>query len=439
MGSVDRPLGVMVPMPVLRSKRKKIRKRTVREAAESLVEMALELGNTPDAIHPHHKQVLRTGQHGLGEVPAFQPHTTEPSNDAERHAANSYKSVITSLQRYGGIVPRNAQDTGRVVQDMFGTLRDLMRRESAHREELECLAVETVLRLPEFKTLQRALESGNLKIEASIGRPNLNSVQTQDPGDPDEVEVWGEESEDEEEPSDRITAEYDELIVRRKMTNTLIQGAAVSNNYAYAYYARDELNALDPRMVRDYGKLMAYTELGQYMHGPEIARAASAAHGSDAQGGGVQLQRSDNGSWKIVARGLVFPMLVQEIIKGAMEFLSINDEEDPDTTNRVQLSADFIEDEQYQQMIGPSVWRAFMDAIGHEAAEVMPYVYDELNRMPTSAYNEKMKALVAGTPEGKVWFQQLAQKIKREIEAADSAQGDSAQEEALAVVKHLIQ
>lgn len=382
----------------------------------------MELGDNPDVIHPEHKQALRAGTHPLGKVPPFQPHAVERSNASERHAANSYKFALQKLREYGGIVPRGQQDAARCATDMFRTLQNLMQREDASREDLEQLAVETVIRLPEFKTLKRALESGNLKIEAHLGQPDTTGVQFEPPeeegGEPDEPK--------------EIAAEYDELIAKRKMTNTMIQGAAVSNNYSYAYYVRDELAAIDPQLVRDYGKLMAYTELGQFMQGTEIARAAAAAQGSSAQGGGARLRREEDGSITVVAEGLVFPILVQEVIKGVMEFLSLSDEEDPEVAAQIQKRSDFVGDEQYQQQIGPSVWREFIDAIGLDAAEVMPYVHDELNRMPISEYNRKMKGLIDGTPEGKRWFRQLAQKIKSEIE------GEESQSEALNVVKRLL-
>ena len=381
--------------------------------------MALDLGDAPDAIHPEHKQALRTGTHALGGQPSFAPHEAEPSNASERHAASTYKNVIAQLRRYGGVVPRSQRDAMRCAQDMMITLRDLMQREAENKPDLEQLAIQTVLRLPEFKTLGQALDAGDLKIEAHIGQPDLTGAN-----------MGG--GEEEEAEQNQAEEEYGEMVTKRKMVNTMIQGAAVSNNYAYAYYSRDELNALDPQLVRDYGKMMAYTELGQFMQGTQMAAQAAASHGSDRQGGGVRLRREEDGSITVVANGLVFPMLVQEIIKGVMEFLSISDEEDPDVATEVHKRADLIGDEQHQQQIGPSVWREFMDAIGADAAEIMPYVHDALNRMPIADYNEKMRGLVAGTPEGKQWFRQLAQSIKAKIE------GQEPQSEALDLVNRLI-
>lgn len=386
-------------------------KPTHESRARNLLEMALELGDTPDAIHPQHKRALSTGDHPLGQVPPFNPHNVRPSNAAERHASASYKAAIQNLRRYGGVVPQGQQGAMAAMQDMFATLRSLMQREHAHKEQLEQLAIETVMRLPEFKTLRKAVEAGDLKIEPHLDQPELEDTET------------SAEAEEPQDEPEEIRAEYDEMVAKRKLINTMIQGAAVANNYASSYYAGDELGQLDARLERDYGKLMAYSEISQFVMPKEVAQAASKAHGSEAQGGGVRLRREADGSVTVVAHGLVFPILVHEIVKGCMEYLSLNDEEDPETAKAVSNRSDFIDDEMYQQQIGPNLWREFIASIGHDAAEVMPYVYDELNRMPIRDYNAKMKGLIDGTPEGKRWFRELAQQIKSEIEGQTESEG----------------
>jgi hypothetical protein len=395
--------------------------------ARQLLEMALELGDDPDAIHPQHKQALRQGTHAMGKVPAFSAHNAQQANPAERHAAASYRNVLAKLRTYGGVVPRSTADAHRVAADMMRTLQTLMQREQGHEQELEQLAIETVLRLPEFSTLRRAVRDGTVKIEAKLGQPDLSDVQ-----------VAPQEAPEEEQEPEEVKAEYDELVGRRKLVNLMAQGAAVSNNYAFAYYAREELNALDPQLVRDYAKLMAYSELGQFMQGTEIARAAAQGGGGGEQGGASRVRREDDGSAVVEATGLTFPILVHEIIKGVMELLTMTGEEDPDVQTQVQKRADVIGDEQYQQQMGPSIWREFITAIGHDQAEVMPYVYDELNRLPPGEYHRKMQALIGGQAEGKRWFSELARKIKQEMASDALPDKPGAQTEAQRLVKRLI-
>src|SRR2546430_15114616 len=92
-----------------------------------------------------------------------------------------------------------------------------------------------------------------------------------------------------------IRQEIDDSVMKRRFLNAMIQGAAVSNNYAFAYYAADKLNEIDPGLVGDYGKLMSLTELGYWTQGDEIVRAAAGAHGAEAQGGSEEFTDDEAG------------------------------------------------------------------------------------------------------------------------------------------------
>lgn len=383
----------------------------------------MELGDTPDAIHPTNKQRLAQGPHELRDNPAFPPHQGQGMNPHEKHAVGTYKAIVTNLQRYGGYVPRNGtpREVMRAAMEMMGTLEDIQEREVMHFEELQKLATECVMRLPEFKSLRRAVQTGQLKIEAHLGK---------------RINIQGMAGEDEPQPQmpggdvPEIAAEYDELVHKRMMINTLIQGAAVSNNYAFAYYVRDELQHIDPALVQQYGKLMAYSELGYFLQDPNMVQMAAAAGGEESQGGEEKLKRNEDGSVTIVARGITFPILVQEVIKGCMEYLSLNDEEDEDTQHLVNQKADYVGAEQIQMQVGPNIYRQMIDAIGLDKADVWPYLHDELVRMPASEFNQRMQGLIAGTPEGRAWFKQLADKIRAEV--GEDQGGANPQAEALA-------
>lgn len=379
-----------------------------------LLEMAMELGDTPDAIHPHHKRALATGQHPLGKNPAFPPHAGQGPNPHERLASGSYKNIVDKLQRFGGHVPRNNRDTNQAVMDMFGSLQQIQRIEAAHTEQLEPLAIETVMRLPEFKSLRRPIQAGQLKIEAYLNR----RIDIQGTASADEPQ---EPMPDAEVPE--IQAEYDEMVHRRKMTNTLIHGAAVANNYAAVEHSFNELHEIDRRLANNYGKLMAYIELGYFIQSPEIMQAASQAGGTEAQGGEERLKRNDDGSVTIVARGITFPILVHEIVKGCMEFLSLNDEDDPETARGIRSHADVSDDEQIQMQVGQELYRKFIHALGPDGADLMPYVYDALNKLPTGEYNRIMQGLMNGTPEGQAWFQQTVETLRRSL--GPETQGES--------------
>jgi len=377
--------------------------------------MALGLGGLPDIIHPSHKQKLATGEHALGGNPAF----SDPSKH-EKHAGQTYQQVMRNAERYYGQMPRSQRDAVMMAVEVMQALGRIQQTEAEHRPELEHLAVETVLRMDEFKSLRRALEQGNLKIDAKL-QPQLEIQGTAFSDEPQE--------EPEEMEIPQIRQEIDQAIHKRNFVNALIQGAALTNNYAWSYHSRDELSQIDPDLLRDYGKLMSATEVGYWVQGEEAVRQAMQAGGEQAQVGDARLKSNPDGSVTVQARGVAFPILVQELIKGLMEYLSFDDEEDPETRKLVHSKSDFIDAETIQMMLGPSLWKEFLDAVGGDAREVVPHVYDHIVRMPTTEFNQLMRGLVDGDPAAKRQMHDLAQQIKREV---------GGQEEALRIAKRLL-
>ena len=401
--AVERPMGMLLPVNVHKKKKAKVPAMPEHSAAKSvlkLLEMAMDLGDTPDVFDPTLKRNLATGHHPLGQNPAFAP------GSHEKLASGTYKNLIAQIQAHGGVVPRNRQGVGKAMGDMYATLDDLQQREAAHREELEQLAVEAVLRLPEFKSLRQAVQDGRVRIEPHLNRriEIQNAPMSHEPRE----EIPGTNVPE-------IKQDYEELIARRKVANAFSHGAAVANNYAYTTVF-NELHDIDPGLTQDYGKVMAYSELGYFVQSPEdMRRLAAQASGTEIQGGTSQVKHNPDGSLVIYAVGLTFPMLYHEIVKGCMSFLSgADEEEDRETAQHVQRHSDFIDDEQTMMHVGPELYRQFKAALGPGNEDLMPLVYDELQRLPGSEYNRVLQGLTSGSPEGRAWFRQLVQQLRQE-------------------------
>jgi hypothetical protein len=208
-----------------------------------------------------------------------------------------------------------------------------------------------------------------------------------------------------------IQKELDAAVQRRHFTNAVMQGAAVSNNFAFAYYSADDLNAIDPQLVPAYGKLMSLSQLGYWVQDDSTVRAAIGAHGGKEQGGSEEISFKD-GVPTIIATGATFPFLVHELVKGLMEYLSLNDEDDSATRKQVHAKADFIDEETWSMLLGPGLWKQFLDAIGGTSREIVPHLYDEIIRMPDSQFNALMKGVVEGTPQARQQLKLMADKIR---------------------------
>jgi hypothetical protein len=68
---------------------------------------------------------------------------------------------------------------------------------------------------------------------------------------------------------------------------------------------------------------------------------------------------------KIQARAMVFPVLVQELVKGAMEYLTTLSMADMDEEDRriVLKQADRMDYEPWQIQVGPELWNAFLKIV----------------------------------------------------------------------------
>jgi hypothetical protein len=374
--------------------------------ARQLLEMPMDLGDTPDFIEPGRKRQLARGEHPLGKnpaTPATPPEST--SNYHELVASGVYKEVINKIQRYTGIRPRNTRDVMGLVTMMFDAVKKIGEIERGHEAELEALAVQVVLALPEFKSLKGPVERGEL-----ILQPHLTS----------EIDLAGVKmSADQIEPDGaeeiaQVAAELDLEVQKRKFVNALIQGSAVSKNYAF-HLVDDRLAEIDPTLANLYGTVMSLSEFGYWVMPDSTVRLA--VNGDEAKAGEARITQNEDGVPVIVAKGKTFPFLVQELVKGVMEYLSFDDENDPGVRKEVYDKSDFVDEETWSMMLGPGIWKQFLTAIGHDSHEVMPHVYDEIMRMPASQFNSMMKSILAGAPEGKQALRGLAAKVKRDLES----------------------
>lgn len=376
--------------------------------------MPLNLGDTPDLIHPDRKQKLETGTHSLGGHPSL---SLEKQQEL---ASKSYKQTMHNVRRYTGRTPRNLMDVLRGYGNMMHTLQDLTQREAQHRPQLEAMAIKTVLSMPEYSSLAKEVQAGHIKMEAHLQKPDLSKAKLSDEEPEEDEKIATPEFEVPE-----IKAEMDDAVMKRRLINALTHGAAVTNNYAYHYYAGDALNQLDPSLVEDYGKLMSFSEIGYWVQGDEVVKAA-ASEGSEMQFGAEELAQDENGVPIIRATAMTFPALVHELVKGVMEYLAHDDENDSETRKDVYSKADFLDEETWSMLLGPGLWQSFLEAVGPENRHVLPHLYDHILRMPTTEFNAMVKGIVDGAPQAKQQLRALANEVKGELGNQNESAADIA-------------
>lgn len=335
----------------------------------------------PNLVDRDRLRAMSTGGH---------PYSLEHPS-VEALASDQYQKVIAAVARAYRVEPSRIQHSMRaLMQANMQAMMHAMQVQEAHVEELEQLAVRAVLDLPEFEAAKEAVESGDLRIDAKLQG--------------DEVDVSGAPLEDKGEDFhqdfnvEQVARELDDEVHRRRLLNAMTQGAAINKNRAHAMFAQ-ELNALDPELVRSFSAVMSFAEL-MYFAMPEAQQKMAMEAGAGAAGS-VELKVDEESVPTIRARAALFPVLIQEIVKGLMEYLAHNDEEDPEVRRHARGRADHLMGEVWDINVGPALYRKFLGMIPDGKMRYVPHVYADLAKLPAGQFKRVMQGIAHGSPEVK--------------------------------------
>lgn len=343
---------------------------------------AFDLGGNPDVINSERKQQFAQRTHVLGRHPAFpSDEDTEASNYEEKLASPMYIRAMQKLQKYTG---RRLSSVGGIVQAFSIALRTALQIEADHREELEALAVRLVLELPEFASVKDAADAGDLNFDVAI---------TEDIDNPEMSMSGDEPNESEEDELVNMINNVDAERSKRLLVNAMISGAAESYNYAFELY-NSELEAIDKRLPTLYGLIMAGTDLGYWIM-PDSAVSAAVKTGA-GQGGESSIKNDEDGTPTVHAHGVVFPILVHEIVKSLVEYLSYDGlPKNNEVRQRTLKRTDHTDYETAGLMMGPEIWNRIKTALGKQQ-RLLPDLYDALVQLEPDEFNEAVHTLLKG-------------------------------------------
>lgn len=161
-----------------------------------------------------------------------------------------------------------------------------------------------------------------------------------------------------------ITPPLRSEINKRIIFNTLTHGSAVHAMYSVHHLITDKLNSISPELVELYTRLSGIITHHYYILDiPAIVRAMQDLKGAAI--GWSHVEFKDEKA-NVVAQGICFPVLVQEMFKGVMELLSlhgINQNLSEQELHTIYQHSDRLEDEPWLLTVGPALWRKFLDVI----------------------------------------------------------------------------
>lgn len=356
----------------------------------------------PERMNPGLERRLSSGEHIFGRSKSL-PVGSEAQNYSEKIASQRFKEIINKVKRYHGV--QNISPN--MMQQMFQIMGEVSRIESNHKEALERLAVNIVSE--EFDLPEQMLE-------ATLTPPG--SPLSIEPDEEDEEEEdYGSEFETPKQPKSAQRMEELELEVdKRRVINALMQGAAKKGHYIFHMVA-DELDAIDPRLMGLYGKLMSLADF-QYWVIPDSTmtgqvggvekiewRKAEKPENKDEEEDMEDINVEEGDEIPVVvAKAWIFPLLVHELIKGTLELSAINWADghlDFDEQKEVIEKADTPEGEIWGMRLGPGMWEKFIDCIGTENYDIKQWLFRELTKLPANEFHSFMKEILSGSQKCK--------------------------------------
>ncbi len=157
-------------------------------------------------------------------------------------------------------------------------------------------------------------------------------------------------------------------VQKRLLINTIIQGCAIHAMLNNPRMVQGDLNKISPNLIELYEQF-AWNALAMYW---SMDYESMTPGQMSAQAAGYEEvkyeQREEQEVPVVYAKGLNFPVMLQEFVKGVAEVVCMESfaHLDPDVQSNVIELADKVEYEPYEIMIGPQIWRKLLKRISRE-------------------------------------------------------------------------
>ena len=352
------------------------------------VSEAIDIGDYPDYFDPSKKELFDEKDYVEQILPDLGP---AADRYLEMITSESYKKNVDRICHYLNIDKNQLKSRFRNVPTMLATamstLSDIQRIERSQRKNLEKMAVDLVLEIPENKLIAKLVKDGQLKIEAKLGPADLSQAIAADELDnlTSNGLTVGEELN--QQMTNILSGNVDNKL-RRMLANYITQGDAVNKLFLYNL-VNDKLDAISPDLSKKYGILAAITQLAYYgTPHMEITRDLA-----DMASVGSEQVVPDGEVYKIQAKAVTFPYLIHELVKGINDYLSM------DLASQEELDTETLGDEIKQIMAGPALELKLRSFIPSNKIELLPIVKKLFYRLPPASIKD---VLLGGMKAGSI-------------------------------------
>ena len=358
---------------------------------------AIDTGEMPDLIDPSKRAKIENEKDYVEQIlPDLGP---AADRYLEIITSESYKKNITEVAGTLGISVSEIQNKFPNYPTMamlaIKALNDIKRAESGMKQQLEQIAVNLVLDLPENKFIKQSVEDGKIIIDVKLGNADLTKAVTADKMD--------EEMDNGLTVAENLNIQVNTILgegkLRRTLANYMTQGDAVNKLYLFKLVS-DKLDALSPNLSKKYGVLTAITQIGYYMT-PDFPITSDIVNMA-AVGSEQVIPTGDK--YTIKVRAMTFPYLVHELVKGIGDYISM------DVASQEELDTETMDDEIKQIMAGPALDKRFRKLIPAEKIELLPIIKQLFYDKKTPIY--KIKEILLGEPLAQIYMNDLITKAE---------------------------
>jgi hypothetical protein len=332
----------------------------------------------------------------------------------EMVTSQRFKDSVNKVRRFlGNTTPIQGNNPVQgLIGSVMGGLQQIVSIESRNKEYLENLAVDLVKK-------ELGIPEGAIQYDAQlVHRPQsaAQGMRTQSE-QPDEEEVEDAFKEHQEEVEDFMDSmeKFNLEKAKRRMINSLIQGAAFKGGHMYVL-VNDELNRLDPNLVNLYGVTQSLMEHLYWLY-PDMERMVGS--GSGQLGQSEVDEETDPPTVK--ARAMTFPLLIHELVKGTYEIFGTHGlPDDPRQAEMIMGAEDTLPAEIWDSRLGPIFWEKFTEAYPDRLFEddmkhIQHYLFVRFSKLSAPEFMRVAKLILQEDPQGSQFIQRMVNEIVEDL------------------------
>jgi hypothetical protein len=221
---------------------------------------------------------------------------------------------------------------------------------------------------------------------------------------------------DKQPPEGKTAEELKPQIKRRRLTNAMIHGSARKSQNLH--HMDDQIREENPELSRNYANLMAANDANYFLVDDETIKREGE---SGIHAGNTRLDLSNPNKPKVIAEGMVFPILLHELSKGVVELMSLwGLSPDPEVRKYVLDKTDNLESETNDIRLGAKIWEKFVAQIPVDNQEVISLTWNMLQQLPDDEFNTIIEGLIQNRTSDEQKVRRMAEEALDELRSEES-------------------